>query len=435
MKILLLNKNPIISKLVKLTVQKLGDEFEELEEFNESKADIIIVDNDEKIDLNSLKNFAKKLIVLSKTGNEILDDEMILNLHKPFLPTDLIKLIEQANSTPAQILEEKELESTKANPSPTQAKEKDIENISQENEAHQDDKELSLDDLNLNALSLEESSLDQNTDNAQEHEELSSEITQETKQHPSEPKEQDENFNEHDLDQVFKMNDDEKATSLSETKKDENTENSFNEKNLPETLETEDFASLSKDLDIQDDKDDEKDGVGFSVEERKVDFNDIPSDAKFIGQSKDESLSKTEPSPQIVEANEKEFVPSTHESIKKQLKELDEMDQNAINKDEKVPDESLKDSELDKIKERDIKIALGENVEDLQDEGQKASVDESSLEQKNTNKEEDKKIIDELSKSITNAITSSINDETLKAALKGMNMNINISINFDEDKH
>lgn len=435
MKILLLNKNPIISKLVKLTVQKLGDEFEELEEFDESKADIIIVDNDEKIDLNSLKNFAKKLIVLSKTGNEILDDEMILNLHKPFLPTDLIKLIEQANSTPAQILEEKELESTKANPSPTQAKEKDIENISQENEAHQDDKELSLDDLNLNALSLEESSLDQNTDNAQEHEELSSEITQETKQHPSEPKEQDENFNEHDLDQVFKMNDDEKATSLSEVKEDENTENSFNEKNLPETLETEDFASLSKDLDIQDDKDDEKDGVGFSVEERKVDFNDIPSDAKFIGQSKDESLSKTEPSPQIVEPNEKEFVPSTHESIKKQLKELDEMDQNAINKDEKVPDESLKDSELDKIKERDIKIALGENVEDLQDEGQKASVDESSLEPKNTNKEEDKKIIDELSKSITNAITSSINDETLKAALKGMNMNINISINFDEDKH
>ncbi|ELL3203148.1 hypothetical protein QHF54_001750, partial [Campylobacter jejuni] len=42
-------------------------------------------------------------------------------------------------------------------------------------------------------------------------------------------------------------------------------------------------------------------------------------------------------------------------------------------------------------------------------------------------------IVNELSQSIAGAITSSIKDDTLKAALKGMNMNININISFKED--
>ena len=43
-------------------------------------------------------------------------------------------------------------------------------------------------------------------------------------------------------------------------------------------------------------------------------------------------------------------------------------------------------------------------------------------------------VIDELSKGISGAITSSIKDDALKAALKGMNMHIDINIKFDEDK-
>ena len=76
------------------------------------------------------------------------------------------------------------------------------------------------------------------------------------------------------------------------------------------------------------------------------------------------------------------------------------------------------------MKESDIQEALGEEVLEKDDE---FIVSDTT---KNDNSEE---IVDELSQSIAGAITSSIKDDTLKAALKGMNMNININISFKEN--
>lgn len=598
MKILLLNKNPIISKLVKLTALKLGDEFEELGEFNEQKADIIIIDSDEKLDLNALKNFCKKIIFLNKKGEKAPEDDEILSIYKPFLPTELVKLIEQAAATQGQILEEKNIEPKESEISKDEPKEPENKDSAQN--AENKDESLDSGELDLSALDLENENKeeDEKTDDA-----LNVKAVAQEKEENLEPKkdekeslnlkEQDENFNEHDLDEVFKMSEDEKAVHMPETEEDEEMQNqkvnevldmdkvlkndASNEENLPEhlpeTLETEDFNSLLENLDLQDEPENEENTIApsaenkeikdenlkdinektaaqntqkqtqkideksqankdkdellkdfelsvenlekeiedkkepqndlsfalddesntnhfnenvaensnkvlensmnenlkepenskidenlkaekvpendfnFSVEEQKdkdLSFDDLPKDAKFIGQNKEEQDLTKEPSPQISEQESKEFVPSTHESIKEQLKEIDEMDK-AI-KDKKVQEatSALKDSELDKIKERDIKIALGESVQDLPPEedlnenlAQANHLEAIDLSQKASKNAKDKneEIMNELGKSITSAITSSINDETLKAALKGMNMNINISINFDEDKH
>lgn len=600
MKILLLNKNPIISKLVKLTAAKLGDEFEELGEFSEQKADIIIVDSDEKLDLSMLKGFCSKIIFLNKKGEKAPEDSEILSIYKPFLPTELVKIIEQASATQGQILDENNIKTaaqssveTKAASLEPQAEAKETAEVP--NESGVKDTNSEDDELDLSALDLENESKEEEQENSQQSPNVKQlEEEKETIFEPEadekkglELKEQDENFNEHDLDEVFKMSEDEKAVHMPEAEEDEEAQNQkvdevldvnkmleqesvqgesvkneVDETNLPETLETEDFDSLLENLDLQDepsepetaaqgvaekepekefanepevstneplkeakerDKDEllkdfelslenldreiedkkepqnelsfaldeisnasqsvaesknvdekdekatEKQGVSepskdfeFSVEEQKdkeLSFDDLPKDAKFIGQSAPSEPSLQEPSPQISEPESKENVSSTHESIKEQLKEIDEMDKAAIEKQKVEATKALKDSELDKIKERDIKVALGESVVDLPPEELEISAaavssnalsaensaaknSQNAFSQNNTiqnnaslNAATNEEIISELGKSITSAITSSINDETLKAALKGMNMNINISINFDEDKH
>ena len=92
MKTLLLNKNPIISKLVRMSAQKLGYEFDERSNAKDIDGyDIIIVDDGVDADLNELKAKCKRLVCISSGASASLADRQVL--HKPFLPTDLIALI------------------------------------------------------------------------------------------------------------------------------------------------------------------------------------------------------------------------------------------------------------------------------------------------------------------------------------------------------
>ncbi|MBF7044581.1 hypothetical protein IY888_06540, partial [Campylobacter volucris] len=93
MKVLLVNSNVAVSKLVSLGVQKLGYDFEEIAniEGELSHYDIIIVDHDSDVDLNELKTKCDRLIYLLPRNQEKKED--IECLHKPFLPTDFIELL------------------------------------------------------------------------------------------------------------------------------------------------------------------------------------------------------------------------------------------------------------------------------------------------------------------------------------------------------
>lgn len=93
MKTLLFNKNPIISKLVRMSAQKMEYEFEERLNYASDidGYDVIIVDDGISADLKVLQGKCKKLIYISSGASANEESRQVL--HKPFLPTDLIALM------------------------------------------------------------------------------------------------------------------------------------------------------------------------------------------------------------------------------------------------------------------------------------------------------------------------------------------------------
>ncbi|NOQ31359.1 MAG: hypothetical protein GQ570_09570, partial [Helicobacteraceae bacterium] len=111
MKIVLVNDNPVVKKLVTLSAQKTGDEvvnFENMEAVNETSCELLIVDDvvfdGEKFNLLSEKlNFTSSLIIAPK--NYELPEGITKLLNKPFLPTELVELFNTI-STPVDDIEE-----------------------------------------------------------------------------------------------------------------------------------------------------------------------------------------------------------------------------------------------------------------------------------------------------------------------------------------
>lgn len=104
MKILLLNENPVVSKLINLSAQKMSYEISELSAYENGIYDVIIVDSDTQADLDFLKDKCKRLIYLNPRNKECKLDVEILS--KPFLPTDLLNLLSQEPSKEAVIEDE-----------------------------------------------------------------------------------------------------------------------------------------------------------------------------------------------------------------------------------------------------------------------------------------------------------------------------------------
>ncbi|MCR4942603.1 MAG: hypothetical protein K5978_07430, partial [Campylobacter sp.] len=94
MKVALINKNPAVSRLITLSLEKVGadyDEFEEVSELEE-KVDFIIIDSDIQASDEELKNFSEKIMYLVPRGKML---ENKLCLEKPFLPTEFITIFEE----------------------------------------------------------------------------------------------------------------------------------------------------------------------------------------------------------------------------------------------------------------------------------------------------------------------------------------------------
>ena len=99
MNLLLINKNPVVSRMLKLSAPKAGfevDECDNVYELPHGEYDVVFID-DEMYDENFLKEI-KKNIKFSQIGVITSSkDEQIegfdFTLTKPFLPTDLIELL------------------------------------------------------------------------------------------------------------------------------------------------------------------------------------------------------------------------------------------------------------------------------------------------------------------------------------------------------
>lgn len=99
MKILLLNNNPVVNKLVTLSVQKTSDELsiaESVEAIEPKNYDLLIVDDafySENFmeDVGSKIKFNKSLFICAKDAK--FTEEFTRILKKPFLPTDLVEML------------------------------------------------------------------------------------------------------------------------------------------------------------------------------------------------------------------------------------------------------------------------------------------------------------------------------------------------------
>ena len=149
MKTLLFNKNPIISKLVRMSAQKMEYEFEERLNYASDidSYDVIVVDDGISADLKVLQGKCKKLIYIS--GGASANEESRQVLHKPFLPTDLIALMRIDEAAAAQAGKDKG-----ANAEKDALKSENVSENADEN-ASADEEDIDLDSLSFDNKLLE----------------------------------------------------------------------------------------------------------------------------------------------------------------------------------------------------------------------------------------------------------------------------------------
>ncbi|EAK6248396.1 TPA: highly acidic protein [Campylobacter jejuni] len=542
MKILLLNENPVVSRLVSLSAKKMSYDFEELNAYSENLGnyDVIVVDSDTPAPLKILKEKCDRLIFLAPRNQNVDIDAQILQ--KPFLPTDFLNLLNNKDTNKHTSIDLPIL-SNDENPYADISLDLDnlnLDDLPDENSLDinsEGGKDLSFDDdaqndnanKALETQNLEDENLEQEATKEQTQEDIQTDLdltledgesekedlSQEHTALDTEPSLDDKNDEDLEIKEDDKNEEIEKQELLNDSKtntlemqeelnaqndnankaletqnlEDENLEQETTKEQTQEDIQTdldltlEDGESKKEDLsqeytaldsepsiDELDDKNDEDlednkelqanisdfdDLPVVEEQEKEMDFDDLPEDAEFLGQAKDseESEEVLEEFAPVVEEDVQDEMDdftsnlSTQDQIKEELAQLDELDYGIDSdnsskiledfKDEPILDDkelgtneeevvvpNLNISDFDALKESDIQEALGEEIVEKNEEPivSNATKDDNSEE-----------IVNELSQSIVGAITSSIKDDTLKAALKGMNMNININISFKED--
>ncbi|EHF7484879.1 highly acidic protein [Campylobacter jejuni] len=547
MKILLLNENPVVSRLVSLSAKKMSYDFEELNAYSENLGnyDVIVVDSDTPAPLKILKEKCDRLIFLAPRNQNVEDIDAQI-LQKPFLPTDFLNLLNNKDANKHTSIDLPML-SNDENPYADISLDLDnlnlddlpdensldinsegMEDLSFDDDAQDDNSNKTLETQNLEHDNLEHETIKEQTqedtqidldltleDGESEKEDLSQEHTaldtepsldelDDKNDEDLEIKEDDKNeeIEKQELLDDSKTNTLEMQEELSESQ-DDNSNKTLETQNLEhdnleqETIkeQTQEDTQIDLDLTLEDgesekedlsqehtaldtepsldeldDKNDEDlednkelqanisdfdDLPEVEEQEKEMDFDDLPEDAEFLGQAKynEESEENLEEFAPVVEEDVQDEIDdfasnlSTQDQIKEELAQLDELDYGIDSdnsskvledfKDEPILDDkelgtneeevvvpNLNISDFDTLKESDIQEALGEEILEKNEEPIVSDVT------KDDNSEE---IVNELSQSIAGAITSSIKDDTLKAALKGMNMNININISFKED--
>jgi len=433
-KILLLNDNPVVNKLVTLSAQKTSDEVDiasNIDGVASQKYDLIIVDdsiyNDELLDeLEKKVKYKKSLFICAKDAQEIESFSSILK--KPFLPTDLVELftmfekeVQNEGDEEEQIfndLDELNLESEEhigesVLDDDEAQKVKDLldeneEELNFDEEVQNDIESLELDELDeLNLDELEE----QNSDDTVAQEEdlladydLALDLEDEADVDISEANIEDEEVEDEEVEDL-------------ETATEEELEDEVDEA-ATEELNIEDSA-----LDIVPDE--------FNLEEEPEEIEEEP-----------EAIVEPEEEPEEIEEPEEEVAEAVVEESEEM--NLEDEIQNAV---ENLTPEEL-ESELDEdtllkiatneidpladLTSKDLKIALGEEVE--REEAEEEVTDtETELEDIDTpavaeledikENKEDNSGVKALKK-----LLEALNNKEVAASMKGMKISINITL-------
>ena len=450
MKVALINKNPAVSRLITLSLNKIGteySEFEDLNGFDDTQFDFIIIDSD--VDSSELAT-DKKVMYLASRG-ESKPEFATLMLEKPFLPTEFISVFEQ--NIP------KDEPATEQNAS--EQGESDFGDFSDEAMSFDEMSGFKLPDIDTNLENfadldkeLLESGIDSPSDEINE-----SDLQEENEASDVESLEEFE-----DLQELA-------SEDLADESVDEETSEAVSDANESEESKDGDLAELSALVDEIENMPEESE----ADEELNKNLDDIISqndvaalvDEENAGSELDEiDQSKFELSE--IDSLDEEQIQVDDEKVEEDIEEeaLDEISSEELENLESSESENASSEmpveELEDVSEPEAKEDLGladetfeeENAqeEDVQEESKDAAsselnfdvasiddIDENTMlaafglkdipqtSSKNDAKEDYK---EELTKKITKHVHESLNESSLRDVLKDMNIKINIS--FEE---
>jgi len=440
MNILLLNDNPVVNKLVTLSAQKTSDTLDVVNSIDaivHNSYDLLVIDdtlyhNDIFTQIKQKISFKKSLYICSR-DTEVVDTFDTV-LKKPFLPTDLVELFSSISKEvatmsefhedePLIMLEDDVIEDdygeeinldteTTHNILDDDEAQKVKELLDETSDEFEDlDDELDLSDIDLN-LSVDNDTL---LSDAEELEEDESGIGEEL---------------ELDLEDSLEL-EDEDELQLEENFTLEEDESEIGEElelDLEDSLELEDEDAIAieatSDLALEDD---------LNIEENAIEDEEeleLETDLEL-----EESLEETsEDDFAMEEAIEIEEDLDIEDQIKTAVSELSEEDL-----EEEVSEETLLEiaeteiNSLDALTSRDLKLAIGEEVEDepedkqLEEEIENEDNSEAvAIEEDELQEQEDESSTDgvEALKNLLSALT----DKNVAASMKGMKISINITL-------
>lgn len=480
MKILLLNDNPVVRKLVALSAQKTKDELSviwSVDEVEGDSYDLLIVDDahysDESMAALKEKIQYKTSLLMATRGNATPSGfEKVIN--KPFLPTDLVDLFSQIDkdlaSSTQEAVEEKSnaivlddvIEKKSAEDESFDtinidedlnfddfeiADEDDIETAVKTNVLdHEEVQELQdlLDDtdnfeiddeLSLDGLMEEDELTDSNhiVSNDDLLESLDDDILQTLEAESSTvitDNELQEAMEEFDFDEELLANDEETAEVNEEISEDEALLGSLD-----------DLLALDEEADdlfgVNDDTDTVTSEAESTVDEALDDLDALLLDG--LDAMEDEELSSLELTQDALSDDE---FGELEQQIQEAVEELgfEDLEQGL----DEVEFQGLEGFEgLDSLSERDIKLAIGEDVEDAEPEVDVEPLDEAmdvvstdEVENSNTElmmtSEEEHRGTPAEGMDALQALLKALSNEEVAKTLKGLSININI--NFGNEK-
>ncbi|MCI7364729.1 MAG: hypothetical protein MSH23_06855 [Campylobacter lanienae] len=453
MKVILLNNNPAVSKLVSVSLNKLGFEFVEidnLESLASGDADLIICDSglyDSRVDY--LKYAKNQLFLIPRTKFEEYNLDPKNTLQKPFLPTDFIDIIKEIlNINP---------KTTQNNDINTQTTFADDIKIGNEFGEIQDLDSISFDsgndlssfgDFSDDELLGDTKHIDDFTDK-KDDETLNNNFIDNDNEtinldEPDEPIE--EQFVENEVDETdnITQNTDE-LIELDDKKDDEIFELDDEISEVSDDgnidLNSDEISEINDEISQIDEKiSDKKDeNSKQSIKDITDEYKNIELDISALDNlSEDNSEDKIkEPMIEIQEAEEPKEIDNLDYSdnlneLSNMLDEIDNMDCEEESVDQtKEFKSSCEASTIDDLNEIDIKKALNETITQTDETAQnqtpsidiaQANTNDSS--QTDINRDELAKI---LSKQIGDEISKALSNSALKDILKDIDINVNIS--------
>lgn len=444
MRLLLINNNPAVSRLINLSAKKYGYELEEFKsddfDLNENY-DVTITDN-EAVSENSI-------LLLRESGN--LGDIIYIGpkglpkpvyanyfLQKPFLPTDFIDLIKKIEKSK----NEKEIKKEEAK----SINEDDIESFVEHDEDDIDDSgmmALDLDELDSLDLPMPDDELydekGEKIDNNEENENL---------------QEDNENLEdiigESDVEQVVdELSAEELSVSEEPDEEDfklESEDDTSSEVN-PSILDSEDIDEVKQLLidDVEDEgikKSEEEIEIDDELADESDDIKDVEAEEnKTSGElvQEIEDIKKPEEILQEIESMDDESIEEIEEiKIPEETEETEEIQTPEMPEEIEVLEEETEIDDIEVV-EIDDEESSFENMDVISED--KVSIDdltqedlgdlfgeENVEEEKQVKKLDTEELKEELQTKIEEDVKKILNKDEIKEALKGLAVNISISI-------